>query len=157
MVHLLPYERYDAYQKTVNKLSEMANCLADHNLCQNFETALQEQDENVDLPEQVHVEVPHHDPSLEDPEGADHLQQVTGDADTILQQHCPLLDVHDADLHNEHVGHNAQHLQHDTDGLLLQEEGPDLGQRSVRPRSVHQGSVQPRSVHGQDITQARRV
>ena len=106
----------------------MANCLTDHNLCQNFETALQEQNENVDLPEQVHV--PHQDPSLEDPEGADHLQLVTGDDDTILHQHCPLLDVHDADLNNEHVGHNAQHLQHGTDGQ--QQEGPDLGQEHIR-------------------------
>ena len=142
MVHLLPYERYDAYQKTVKRLSEMANCLADHNLCQNFETALQEQDENVDLPEQVHVEVPHHDPSLEDLEGADHLQLVTGDADTILHQHCHLLDVHDADLHNEHVGHNAQHLQHATGGQ--QQEGPDLGQENIRKKALTKKKCPPK-------------
>ena len=104
MVHLLPYERYDAYQKTVKRLSEMTKCLADHNLCQNFETAMQEEGKNASLPE------PHTDLSLEDAEGADHMQLVTGDAA-----------VHGADPH--------------TDGLLQQEEGIDLGQEHIRQKT----------------------
>lgn len=36
MVHLLPHQRYDLYQKAVNRLSAMADCLLNHSLCKDF-------------------------------------------------------------------------------------------------------------------------
>ena len=51
MVHLLPYERLQLYKEAVRRLSLMADCLLDHNLCQNFRSACQ-QNPNLPAPDQ---------------------------------------------------------------------------------------------------------
>ena len=33
MVHLLPHQRYDLYQKAVQRLNSMTKCLLDHSQC----------------------------------------------------------------------------------------------------------------------------
>ena len=66
MVHLLPYERFDLYKEAVKRLSAMADCLVDHNLCKHFENALQKTENQVQT------------------------DQVTGNADLLPQQdHLP--------------------------------------------------------------------
>ena len=48
MVHLLPHQRYDLYQKAVNRLSAMADCLLNHSLCKDFVKVCQA---NVPMPQ----------------------------------------------------------------------------------------------------------
>ena len=47
MVHLLPYERYDLYREAVRRITAMASCLKDHNLCNHFKNACHS---NANLP-----------------------------------------------------------------------------------------------------------
>ena len=78
MVHLLPHQRYDLYQKAVKRLTAMADCLLDHDLCKNFQKVCQE---NPSPPQAHQVQ------SDQVADGALHVDPLPGEDPVHLLQH----------------------------------------------------------------------